>query len=180
MAVALSARNVLGPRIRGEQSRVHFPGREISRLVELRWNEHYSCQLPVVGGELFLAGCVGVYSDRQVDVYGNMSASSSPWTGDDDLAHRGGVVVWDLDEEEGVPAESWLARFDRVQILEPVSCRSRSATDDVEVRVGVAIVHPTSPEVLAFAVNQPGNIPASAASPERTAREPGSASPITR
>ncbi|MEM7453431.1 MAG: glycosyltransferase family 39 protein [Planctomycetota bacterium] len=180
MAVALVGRNVLGPKVRGEQSRVHFPGQSLSTLVQQRWNEHYTNPLPIVGGELFLAGCVGVYNENAVDVYGDMSVIASPWTDDRDLSSRGGIVVWDQNENGELPPPAWMQRFASVEILDPVVCRSQSVTDDVEVRVGVALVHPTSPGGLAFAVNRIGNTPISADSPERIASEPGSTSPIVR
>ena len=80
MVMALVGRNVLGPIVMGKGSRVHFPGHEVSRLVNDEWNSRYDCPLPVVGGQMFISGCVGVYSEHHVDVYGAMSPSQNPWS----------------------------------------------------------------------------------------------------
>ena len=146
MVTVLAARNVFGPTLRDKLSRVHFPGSELAQVVNAKWNQRYSYPLPAVGGRLFTAGCVGVYSKNHVDVFGSMSESASPWIDDQQMQQSGGVIVWEKGSDDGELRESWLSRFEQVETLDVVRLSDQSFFDFDPVEFGIAVVHPTSVE----------------------------------
>lgn len=149
MALALFIRNGFGPAVRGELSKVHFPGAEVARLVNQRWRQLHSTDLKIVGGQMFVAGCVGVYSDRHIDVSGGLSPETNPWVSDSQMAEAGGMIVWDKDEFGDRPPQDWLTRFANAELLQPIVCKSKALSGDVWAEVGVIIVHPTGNSQLA-------------------------------
>lgn len=143
MAVALFIRNGVGPSVRQRLSKVHFPGQEVSQRIRDAWEQSHDHPLPIVGGDMFIAGCVGVYAPAKVDVYSGLQPSSSPWTSDDDLKRRGGVIVWNADDSEQPPL-NWQHRFPEMKYLPPVVCKSKALTGDLSATVGVALISPNS------------------------------------
>ncbi len=142
MAVALFVRNGFGPAVRGELSKVHFPGAEVARIVNQRWRQSHGTELEIVGGQMFVAGCVGVYSKQHVDVSGGLIPENNPWVSDQKMAQSGGMIVWDKDEFGAPPPQDWLTRFKNAELLPPIVCKSKALSGDVAAEVGVIIVHP--------------------------------------
>ena len=142
MALALFIRNGFGPAVRGELSKVHFPGAEVARTVNQRWRQMHGTDLKNVGGQMFVAGCVGVYSDSHVDVYGGMIPEFNPWTSDQKMMQEGGMIVWDKEEYGDPPPEDWMSRFSTAEVLTPIICKSKALFGDLDAEVGVIVVHP--------------------------------------
>jgi hypothetical protein len=145
MAVGLFIRNGFGPAVRGELSRVHFPGQQIAKMIDQRWSEHYQQPLQMVGGQMFVSGCVGVYSENPIDVFGDLIPEANPWVSDERLKKQGGVIVWDLDDPGMSNPDLWQERFPSAVLLSPLECKTRALTGDVAARVGVLLVHPETP-----------------------------------
>ena len=142
MALGLFVRNGFGPAVRGELSKVHFPGAQVAQMINQRWSDHYQDPLQIVGGEMFVSGCVGVYSDQPVDVFGDLIPEANPWVSDERLQKHGGMIVWDIDEQGAAAPVNWLSRFPNAEVLEPFACKTRALTGDVSAHVGVLLVHP--------------------------------------
>lgn len=142
MALALFVRNGFGPAVRGELSKVHFPGADVAQEVKQRWQQLHDDDLKIVGGQMFVAGCVGVYSDSHIDVFGGLAAKENPWVSDLLMAETGGMIVWDKDEIGDQPPQDWLTRYPTAELMEPIVCKTRALTGDVDAEVGVIIVHP--------------------------------------
>ena len=150
MVIALAGRNLLGPSMRGKLSKVHYPGQEIASQVNEKWNQQYAYPLPVVCGKLFVPGCVGVYSNTKVDVYGSMSDQASPWLNVELIQERGGVIVWEIQNDSEEPPAGWLERFEKVETLDSVVAFSRTFGESKPIKIGIAVVHPTRPELAAL------------------------------
>jgi hypothetical protein len=142
MALGLFVRNGFGPAVRGELSKVHFPGEEVAQLIDRRWGERYQQPLQIVGGQMFVSGCVGAYSDNPIDVFGDLVPEANPWVTEDRLRQQGGMIVWDIDDPGRAAPEEWKQRFPNSVFLEPLECKTRALTGDVLARVGVMLVHP--------------------------------------
>ena len=142
MVMALAGKNIFAPSVRGKLSRIHFPGKQLAEAVNARWNDRYRQPLPIVGGTLFEAGCAGVYSPNQIDVYGSMSNTASPWISDESMESDGGIIVWKLGDQQ--LWDDWKIRFPNAELLEPISLQSQSWLKSDPVEVGVAILHPAS------------------------------------
>ena len=142
MAAALFVRNGFGPAVRGELSKVHFPGDEVTQQLHQRWHQNHEGPLKIVAGQNFVAGCIGVYSDNHVDVFSGLEPLHNPWTSLEELKETGGMIVWDKDERGESPPDDWQNKFPNSQLLEPIVCKTKALTGDVDARVGVIIVHP--------------------------------------
>jgi hypothetical protein len=142
MMIALIGRNVVSPTFRGDFSRVHFPGETVSSEVHRRWAELSDKPLSIVGGDMFVAGCVGVYSESKVDVFAGMSLAANPWLDDESINQRGAVFVWNIDETGEVPPNDWISRFDNARIAEPFHCNASGAASSLKVRLGMIVVPP--------------------------------------
>jgi 4-amino-4-deoxy-L-arabinose transferase-like glycosyltransferase len=142
------------PSLHGSPGRIHFPGRALAEGVARRWGACEGRPFPVVAGDCWLAGNIGCYAAHRPSVYPScglgylvMDPKATPWTGDDDVRRRGGVVVWDAGQLGcGLPPE--LARhFPGAEVQAPVvlapHCRAP------EVRVGLAFVRPGRLHALA-------------------------------
>ena len=97
-ALAAAGRNVLGPRLKGEPSRVHTPGAAIAEVVEAAWAEVSDGPVPVVGGPYFHAALANIHAadrgNRPRLLY-DFDPAASPWTSDAEINARGAVIVWD-------------------------------------------------------------------------------------
>ena len=144
MALALFVRNGFGPAVRGELSKVHFPGADVALEVNRRWQQLHGDPLKIVGGQMFVAGCVGVYSDSHIDVFGGLVAEENPWVSDLRMAQSGGMVVWDKDDYGDAPPQDWLTRYPTAELMEPIIYKTHALTGDVDAEVGVIIVHPAA------------------------------------
>ena len=91
---------------------------------------------------MFVAGCVGVYSDSHIDVFGGLVAEENPWVSDLRMAQSGGMVVWDKDDFGDAPPQDWLTRYPTAELMEPIVYKTHALTGDVDAEVGVIIVHP--------------------------------------
>jgi len=142
MALALFVRNGFGPAVRGELSKVHFPGAEVAHEVNARWRQLHGSDLKIVGGQMFVAGCVGVYSANDIRVFGELTPMNNPWVSDRAMAETGGMIVWDMDDFGNAPPHDWLTRYPTAELMPPIVCKSRALSGDVDAEVGVVIVHP--------------------------------------
>ena len=142
MLFGLFVRNGLGPLVRDDFSRIHFPGQTVCEEVHRRWNDRVDEPLQIIGGQLFPAGCVGVYSDRQVDVFANANEKQNPWIDEAEMAQHGGIFVWEIEEIGPEPLPHWLERFPNAKVLEPFECPARGLAADRMAKVGMLFVPP--------------------------------------
>jgi len=142
MALGLFIRNGFGPAVRGELSKVHFPGQQIAQMIGQRWSAHYQQPLQIVGGQMFVSGCIGVYSENPIDVFGDLNPEANPWVSDERLRKQGGMIVWDIDDPGLATPDHWQERFPNAELLEPLEYPTQALTGDVPARVGVLLVHP--------------------------------------
>ena len=142
MLLGLFVRNSLGPLVREDFSRIHFPGQEVCEEVHRRWGNRVDTPLQVIGGSMFTAGCVGVYSDQQVDVFSHLSEKECPWLNDADVDRHGGVFVWEIDDHGPKLPAHWRERFPHLQLMEPFECPAGGLAADRVTRVGMVFVPP--------------------------------------
>ena len=142
MWLGLFVRNGLGPLVRDDFSRIHFPGQAVSEEVHRRWKDEVDQPLQMVGGSMFEAGCVGIYSNSQVDVFAKASLINNPWIDEATVHRQGGMFVWDIDEEGPTPPSDWPTQFPNAEILEPFACPAGGLASDRMANIGMLIVRP--------------------------------------
>jgi 4-amino-4-deoxy-L-arabinose transferase-like glycosyltransferase len=150
LAAGFVGRNLAGPFIQKEPSRVHFPGASLAAAVQQRWHEHFARPLPLAAGEWWLAGNVSYYAPDRPSVYcGGLHTDSldlipaySKWTNDADLNRRGGVILWDIDWHGPELPEPLKKRFPLYRTTPPLTLKWQTAAPVAPLRVGVVIVPP--------------------------------------
>lgn len=150
LAAVMAGRNLAGPYLREEPSRVHFPGRELARAVQQRWREHTgeADAPPLVGGTWWQAANVSLYLPNRPLVYAELNPDYSPWTSDAQLREQGGVILYALNYETLQPlTPGWEQRFPRAVKLKPIALRWQTAAAISPARIGIAVVPPSPPPV---------------------------------
>lgn len=141
---------LVGPSLdRGRFSRVHFPGREVARLVGEAWTAETGRPLPVTIGEHWIAGNVSAYHPDRPAVYINADPRWAAWLDDAAVARSGGVALW-LSDKRGSAAQplaqSGLAdlasRFPTLREQPPLTASARWLTGETPVIVNWAIIPP--------------------------------------
>jgi hypothetical protein len=142
-----------GPRLRGNLSRVHYPGRELAAAVSQGWQQArgVGVPVPIVAGDMWAAGNVAAYLPPQAggrpSVYIQLDPVAAQWLDDAKTRARGGVFVWEAAPgrpPETLPAD-WLARFPALQAQPPLMLNVRRFGRDFTVRAGWAILPPATP-----------------------------------
>ena len=142
-----------GPRLRGNLSRVHYPGRELAAAVSQGWQQArgVGVPVPIVAGDMWAAGNVAAYLPPQAggrpSVYIELDPVAAQWLDDAKTRARGGVFVWEAAPgrpPETLPAD-WLARFPALQAQPPLTLNVRRFGRDFTVRAGWAILPPATP-----------------------------------
>jgi 4-amino-4-deoxy-L-arabinose transferase-like glycosyltransferase len=142
-------RNYLDPYLRGHPTRIHFPGQQLAEEVSRLWREQYPRPFSLVAGDCWLAGNIGIYAQPRPSVYFSpglylfeLDPRIVPWTSDEDVARRGGVVVWNADQYgEELPTllrNHFPTAETQPHLLLPYTCGAQLKP----VHVGLAFVPP--------------------------------------
>ncbi len=138
------------PYVTHKPLRVHCPSKKLASAVWAQWTRRYSAPLPVVAGDWWLAAQIALHGPDRPVIYGSaevhrldMGPRSSPWTSDEELIRRGGVIVWDDVGCRDNPRKTLEPRYPGIEFLEkPLSIPWRTGAKIPPLRVGVAIVPP--------------------------------------
>ena len=149
LLAALVIRNVAAPYLRGKSSRIHFPGRALTAQVDQLWHRRFDRPLPIVAGEWWLAGNVAIYGPSRPSVYGGRLGDTldfaprySPWTSDEDLCRRGGVILWDCRRQGDLLPPELHERFPTAEVLPPLTLSYQTGAKIPPARIGAAIIPP--------------------------------------
>lgn len=142
-----------GPWLRGNLSRIHYPGRELAAAISQGWQQARGAGVPVpiVAGDMWAAGNVAAYLPPQPggrpSVYIQVDPVAAQWLDDAKTRARGGVFVWEAPPGQlpGAPPADWLARFPALQVQPPLALDVRRFGRDFTVRAGWAILPPAAP-----------------------------------
>ncbi|MBA4189209.1 MAG: hypothetical protein C0467_14520 [Planctomycetaceae bacterium] len=142
----------LRPYIDKVPSRQQYPGKLLTAEVNRRWSEQFDRPFPIVAGEAWAAGNICCFSAHRPVLYSSgamgylvFEAKATPWTNDDDLNTRGGVVVWDADQlGDDLPAVL-RQRLPRAVGQPPVVFPYHTVAKMPPARTGVAFVPPKQP-----------------------------------
>lgn len=78
--------------------RIHFPGKEVAKIINSDWNQHHEKPLEYIVGDIWVAGNVSYYSHQRPHVLIDGDTKISPWINMDDLLHKGAVLAWTQSE----------------------------------------------------------------------------------
>lgn len=155
-AAALIAINLMLPQLSRQAFNTHFPGKELAREVESAWKSSgYSGPVPVIAGppKLVRNAVWNSQSSGKIAVYEDVSGNPKAGLNDFAFSQRGGVMLWDMSSESPVSYQDLAQRFGRVSMLQPVEMKWRGLADLPEIKVGMAIVHPSIAQVTKPASN---------------------------
>ncbi len=142
-------KQTVGPMWTHKPERPHFPGRALADEVNRRWEAKYGGVPPIVGGEGWRAGNICCYSAHRSGLYSSghmdylvMEPAHSPWTSDDDLNERGGIIAWDAERIGGDSLDDLKRRFPAIEFQPDVELPFETWGDRPSTRVGLAFVPP--------------------------------------
>lgn len=144
---------IYSPQILGKPRRFHFPMQDLGAAVERIWSERIDGPCPYLTGEWWIAGnaAQGMNPIPTVHAIGNfetMDDNDAPtsWSSDADVNHRGGIVLWELDEKGLSVPKTLLDHFPGAVVLEPLTIEYKKYKNAEPLKIGVAIIPPESAE----------------------------------
>ncbi|MBI1248800.1 hypothetical protein GC197_13290 [bacterium] len=142
LALIIGVRNTVGTAMRGKHLRVDYPGHAVAAEVKQRWSHYSEDPIPVIGGSWWPAGNASIYTEYQIAVYPECNPAFAPWTNDQALTEKGGVIVWELPEVQPEVVDQWLQRFPGAIIQKPIEIAHVKAPDQPALQIGIAIIPP--------------------------------------
>ena len=133
------------PRLIGRPMRGHFPGQTIADYVTTQWAKRVGARLPIVAGDKWFTANIGFYSPDRPDVFTDLDPRKSWWTSDEELQHKGGIIVWDAGRAGGEFPGRWRTRFPMAAVQPVISFPWQTSVALFPVQMGWAIVPPSSP-----------------------------------
>ncbi len=135
----------------GRPRRVHFPGRALTQRVSDEWQRRFHTPLRLVGGEKWISENIAFFAPSRPSTFTNKFATNaslepdaSPWTGFDDFARRGGILVWDARREGEALPQALGAHFPQAEVLPPILLPWQTQANVMPLLVGIALVAPGS------------------------------------
>jgi 4-amino-4-deoxy-L-arabinose transferase-like glycosyltransferase len=155
MVVSSCVSNFANPHIVNKVSRIHFPGAALANAVEDNWKRRFGVPLPIAAGEWWLAANVSFYGPSRASVYCggphpysiDLIPAYSDWTNDSDLNHRGGAILWNVDETGPDFPNELKHRFPVLEVASPLVLSYQTAAMIPPLCVGMAFVPPSADEV---------------------------------
>jgi hypothetical protein len=160
MIVLCAVKNVAMPYVNRKPSPATYPGRALAAEVARRWFARCAEPYAIVAGESWRAGNVCCYSRHRPVIYSSgdvgflhFDSEHTTWTNDDDLALRGGVLLWGAYKEGDALPESARARFPNAEVQPPIVLPFESGAALRPDRIGVAFIWPGSSQRVIAAGN---------------------------
>jgi len=151
VALVFAGRNSALPHVRGKASRIHFPGQELAAEVDELYHQAAGEHLEIVGGPWWEASNVAFYGKNSASVFADLDESINPWVTDQEMNQRGGVIVWTKSEADSDYKASIVRRFPNARFATPLELEPQTAAELAPVRIGVAIVVPSSATLTTIA-----------------------------
>lgn len=128
--------------------RVDFPGPQLAAEIDRKWHAHYASPLAYIIGDPWTAGNVSFYGPDWPHVLINGDFTENPTIQSDQLARKGGIVVWCIKNcysrlDKGM-GEDLLKKFPEADRQQPFIVPWRTKTDVPPLHIGWAIVPPAS------------------------------------
>jgi 4-amino-4-deoxy-L-arabinose transferase-like glycosyltransferase len=146
-------KNYLEPTLSHRPGRIHFPGKELALELTRIWYKHCDEPFPIVGGECWIAGNISCYAPHRPSMYSSglvgyvaMDERLTPWTSDEDMRRRGGVIVWDAARTGDDLPDGLRERFPMAQVPPPLLLAYRCPQQLPPARIGFALVLPRGPD----------------------------------
>jgi hypothetical protein len=142
-------KNFGAPLLLGVAGRIHYPGRQLAHEVTRLWMRRFGKPFALVAGDCWVAGNIGCYAPQRPSVYLSpgldypfLDPKATPWTNDDDMRLRGGVIVWNAARwGDGLPL-TLRQHFPRAEVQPPLILPCVCPGRVKPVRVGLAFVSP--------------------------------------
>lgn len=108
----------------GDMRKFQFPMEDLGHVCEKLWTEKVGGDCPYVTGDWWLAGNAALHMEPIPSVhafgqFGNMDAPIrvSTWSTDEDVNHRGGLVLWEKEDDDDQIMAFMLQRFPKMHEL---------------------------------------------------------------
>jgi 4-amino-4-deoxy-L-arabinose transferase-like glycosyltransferase len=136
--LVFAVQQTIGGRLLRKPLRSAFPGPELARVVEQRWHSVVDTRLPIVAGDVWIAGSIAFYGADRPSVFIDADPAKSPWITAAAIARDGAVLIWPA--PEGEPA--WLGGFPAAERQRPIDLPYVPPLGHPPARFAWAIVRP--------------------------------------
>jgi hypothetical protein len=127
-----------------------FPGRQLAEKVERIWHEKFDVPIPYATGEWLLAGNVALYGKDRPSVlafggnsyFGTKMRNITPWTEPKDVRENGGVILWQISDEQNPVPEDLYSDYPDAEVLMPFEIYPQTRAKKPPVKIGIALVSP--------------------------------------
>ena len=127
-----------------QHSKHYLPMRELGTTCEDIWHSRFpdvACPY-MAGNNILLAGHVA----HAMTVRPSLIMPQGTWATDDNLNQKGGMIVWELDENETNSMEALRTRFPKAEVLpEILELPYKTGAKIPPLRLGIAVVPPARP-----------------------------------
>lgn len=125
-----------------DASSANFPGHQIAQRITQEWHETYHSKLVYVGGSRWVGGNIGFYSKDHPSVFIEWNRQRAPWINTKDMEKKGAVFIWDITDNESMPAEiqKQYPQLQKMSVLE--FPWRRNIANLPPIKIGMAILPP--------------------------------------
>ncbi len=121
----------------GKPLRGNWPQAEISAQLQDAWRrERHDAPMPIVVGDVWTAGLVGLNDRDPPSVLINGDFSAAPWVSPDELAQNGALVVWSGSQPDTLRA--FAAGLETHElVVYPANAREHNARSAITIRYAI-------------------------------------------
>lgn len=124
----------------------NFPGKEIARAINHRWEDRFHTRLEYVAGSRWIGGNIAYYTQymyaHRPQVFIEWNKKRAPWVKLSDLQRKGAVFVWEISDNEALP-EAVRKQYPRLTDPTVMTFKWKRNTHDLPpVKIGVAFLPP--------------------------------------
>lgn len=129
-----------------DTSSANFPGKDLARAINHRWEDKYHTRLEYVAGNRWIGGNIAYYTQymysHRPSVYMEWNKKRSPWIKTSDLKRKGAVFVWNISRHETLP-EAVRAQYPTLTKPMVMTFNWKRNTHDLPpIKIGVAFLPP--------------------------------------
>lgn len=127
-----------------DTSSANYPGKHIATVLTAYWETRYHTPLRYVAGPRFTADNISYYSPHHPAVWMEWNSVHAPWIDVNDLKKHGAIFVWDISDNETMPAEiaKQFPNLTKTVVMEFAWQRNKHGLPPV--KLGVALLPPES------------------------------------
>ena len=144
--VFFAAAKTLGPALRGEASKHHYPGQASAAYFTDLWRQRFGQPLAIVVGDAWIGGNIAFYAADRPRLFIEGDRKRGFWITPDALAQTGALVVWRADRHGATPPPALVGQL-ALERLGPGTITQfawQTGPEIAPIRLGWAVLAPAA------------------------------------